>query len=310
MEHVTLRGSDAETSRIGFGCAAISGHDYGRVDEDEFIDAIRVAWELGVTLFDTSNVYGFGYAERVLAKALGKNRHEATIVTKFGIKWDQAGRTYRDCSVREMRAALEDSLSRLKVDCIPIYMVHWHDGVTPVPKIMDALGQCQRQGKIRYVGCSNFTSPMILQAFGVLTIDFIQLPYSLVRREHESQLVESAGHLKMSTMAYDVLARGLLSGKYDRDVRFGDEDTRTGDRYFSGPSFESNLQMVECLRVIGRRHRKTPAQVAIRWALGQPHIHHVLVGSKDRSQVVENTGVFGWGLTVEDQFELEQAGMS
>jgi aryl-alcohol dehydrogenase-like predicted oxidoreductase len=306
MEYLQLASSGLKISRIGFGCAAISGYDYGKVDDRESIDAIRKAWEAGVNLFDTSDVYGFGHVEEILAKALGNDRHEAIITTKFGINWDQSGKTFKDCSVKRMTWALEDSLRRLQVDCIPIYMVHWHDGVTPLPEIMEALGECQKQGKIRYLGCSNFTAKMVWEASETHKIDFVQLPYNLVRREYEGQLIESVEQLSMTTMVYDVLARGLLSGKYNKRVQFGENDTRARDQYFSGAYFNSNLQMVKRLETIGRRHHKTPAQVAIRWALERPYIRCVLIGSKRSSQVAENTDVFGWRLTLEDQAELEQ----
>lgn len=306
MEYFQLAPSYFKISRIGFGCAAISGYDYGKVDDGESIDAIRKAWEAGVNLFDTSDVYGFGHAEEILAKALGNDRHEAIIVTKFGIDWDPFGKTFKDCSVKRMTVALEDSLRRLKVDCIPIYMVHWYDGVTPLPEMMEALGECQKQGKIRYLGCSNFTAKMVREASEIRKIDFVQLPYNLVRREYEGQLIESVGQLSMTTMVYDVLARGLLSGKYNKRVQFGENDTRARDQYFSGAYFTSNLKMVKRLENIGKRYHKTSAQVALRWALERPYIRCILVGSKRNSQVVENTDIFGWCLSLEDHAELEQ----
>ncbi len=305
MEYWQLASSDLKVSRIGFGCAAISGYDYGKVDDHESVFAIRKAWEVGINLFDTSNVYGFGHAEEILAKALGNDRHEAIIATKFGINWDQSGGTYKDCSVKSMTQALENSLRRLQVDCIPIYMIHWHDGITPLAEIMEALGECKRQGKVRYLGCSNFTSEMVREACETHKMEFIQLPYSLARREHELQLVESFERLSITTMVYDVLARGLLSGKYNIGVSFGENDSRSRDSYFSGLHFHSNLQIVKRLEAVGRRYNKTSAQVAIRWALDRPFVHCVLIGSKSGFQVAENTDVFEWCLMPEDQAELE-----
>lgn len=305
MEYFQLSSSDLKISRIGFGCAPISGYDYGKADDRESIDAIRKAWEVGVNLFDTSDVYGFGHAEEILAKALGNDRHEAIIATKFGITWDQSGKTFKDCGTKRITRALDDSLSRLKLDCIPVYMIHWHDGITPLSEIMETLQECQKQGKIRYLGCSNFTAKMLWEALETHKMDFIQLPYSLVRRECELQLVEAVKQRSMTTMVYEVLARGLLSGKYNKGVQFGEKDTRARDRYFSGAYFDSNLRMVEHLQAIGRRHNKTPAQVAIRWALERPYIQCVLIGSKRGSQVAENTDVFGWRLTLGDQAELD-----
>ena len=156
MEYFQPTSSDLRISRIGFGCAAVSGHDYGKVDRNQAISAIRKAWDEGVNLFDTADVYGFGYTEKILADALGTERHQAIITTKFGVNWDESARTYKDCSVRRMTEALEDSLRRLQLDCIPIYLVHQYDGITPLSDLMSALKECQKQGKIRYIGCSNF----------------------------------------------------------------------------------------------------------------------------------------------------------
>jgi aryl-alcohol dehydrogenase-like predicted oxidoreductase len=306
MEYFQLVSSDLKISRIGFGCAAISGYDYGKVDERESIKSIRKAWEKGINLFDTADVYGFGNTEKILANALGNERHKAIIATKFGINWDQSGMTYRDCSVKRMIQALEDSMRRLRLDCIPIYMIHWHDGITPLAELMIALKKCQQMGKIKYIGCSNFTPAMVLKALKTHKLDFIQLPYSLVRRENEIQLSESIKKQSMVTIIYDVLARGLLTGKYDKNVKFGKNDTRTNNRYFTGDSFKFGLRMVKRLEIIGRRHDKNPAQVAIKWAIGQSFVNCVLIGSKHVSQVSENTDVFEWSLTREDQAELEQ----
>jgi aryl-alcohol dehydrogenase-like predicted oxidoreductase len=310
MQYLPLAPSDLKVSRIGFGCAALSGYDYGPVDDRQSSHAIRTAWDAGVNLFDTSDVYGFGHAEEALAKALGQDRHEAIIATKFGIGWDSAGKTFRDCSVPRMRQALDDSLRRLQVEAIPIYMVHWHDGVTPLPELMAALADCQKQGKIRYLGCSNFTAAMVRDATAVHRLDVIQLPYSIVRREHEAQLLESIDQRSMATIVYDVLARGLLSGKYDVGAQFGDHDTRSMDRYFSVPYVDANLQVVRQLERVGRRHHRTAAQVAIRWALDRPHVRYALVGSKRSAQIAENVDVFDWDLTPEDRAELEHASLN
>lgn len=305
MEYFQPNFSDLRISRIGFGCAAISGHDYGKVEKSEAIGAIRKAWEGGVNLFDTADVYGFGDTEKILADALGSERHNAIITTKFGINWDESARTFRDCSVKRMTKALEDSLRRLRLDCIPIYLVHWYDGVTPLCDLMAALQECQKQGKIRYIGCSNFSMEMVLEASITHEMEVVQLPYNLVRQEYATQLSESIEKQNMLTMTYDVLARGLLTGKYNKNTKFGDNDTRTRHQYFTGPCLDSGLRIVRRIERIGRRYNKTPAQIAIKWALGKSFINCVLIGNKRASQVDENTDVFKWSLTQEDQDELE-----
>ena len=233
MEYFQLVFSDLKISRIGFGCAAISGYDYGKVDERIAIEAIRKSWEKGVNLFDTSDVYGFGYTEKLLAKALGNERHNAIITTKFGVNWDSSGRTYKDCSVKRIVKALENSMKRLKLDCIPIYMVHWHDGLTPFKDLMGALKKCQKDGKIRYLGCSNFTEKMVLKSLKTHRLDFIQQPYNLIRKDYEAQLYKSFHNESMGTIIYDVLARGLLTGKYKKNIAFEKNDTRNLTTFYN-----------------------------------------------------------------------------
>lgn len=304
MEYFQKPSSNLKISRIGFGCAAISGHDYGRVDERESIMAIRKAWEEGINLFDTSDVYGFGYTEKILAKALGNERHKAIITTKFGINWDQSGKTYRDCSVKRMIQALEDSMRRLRLDCIPIYMVHWYDGLTPMSDLMAALRECQKQGKIQYLGCSNFTEKMVLKSLKTHRLDFIQQPYNLIRKAYEAQLYKSFNNESMGTIIYDVLARGLLTGKYKKNIEFEENDTRSRDRYFNEPHFSIGLEMVKKLKNIAKFYNKSPAQLAIKWALGQSFVNCVLVGSKNVDQVIENISIFDWDLAKEHKASL------
>ena len=143
-------------SRLAFGCWAMGGHGYGTVDDAESIAAVKKALELGINFFDTADVYGFGHSERILSEALDSRRHDVVIATKFGVSWDDSGKTRKDCSPKRLVEALEGSLRRLRVECIPLYQIHWHDGITPVPDLMETLLRCREAGKIRYIGCSNF----------------------------------------------------------------------------------------------------------------------------------------------------------
>jgi len=146
MEYRRLGLTGLRISRVGFGCWAIGGHGYGLVTEKDFSAAVKEALDLGINFFDTADVYGFGRSERILAKALGSRRKEVVIATKFGVAWNKQGQTYKDCSPRRAEQALEGSLNRLKIDCIPLYQIHWHDGITPIPEIMQALLKFQWQG--------------------------------------------------------------------------------------------------------------------------------------------------------------------
>lgn len=304
MEYFTQKLFESEISRIGFGCAAMSGYDYGPINEREIIKSIRFSWEKGVTLFDTSDVYGFGYAEEVLSKALGSERHKAIITTKFGIKWDKNGNTYKDCSIPNMLESLDNSLRRLKLEFIPIYMIHWHDGKTSINELIFKLKECQKQGKIKYIGCSNFTEEMVLTVLENYKLDFIQLPHNLIYKKNEDQLLNCKKNKNIYTIVYDVLARGLLTGKYKKNVNFVKNDTRKRDKYFNKHYNKMGLNIVNKLEKLSKIYNKTPGQIAIKWSLQQSFINYVLVGCKNLSQTAENIDMFDWEISEEDQLIL------
>ena len=294
-----------QISRMAFGCWAIGGHGYGTVDDRESILAVRKAWDLGVNLFDTANVYGFGHSEKILAEALGPNRHQAIIASKFGVNWDSNKQIFKDCSKKMLLQSLDASLRRLKIDCIPLYQIHWHDGKTSMQEIMETLQLCQEQGKIRYIGCSNFTSEMVREATRIHRLDAMQLPFNLIRQENQPFLLECSKQKNITTLVYDVLARGLFTGKYRMNSVFGKNDTRSKESYFSSENFSKNLRITETLRKIGKNHNKNPSHVAIRWTLLQKGVDSVIVGCKNADQVIENVKAMEWTLTSLEQKILE-----
>jgi len=290
MEYKKIGQTELDVSRIGFGCWAIGGHGYGVVDDAESIRAIRKALDLGVNFFDTADVYGFGHSEEVLSKALEGRRHDVVIATKFGVRWDDSGRTFRDCSAKAVMEAIEGSLRRLKVDCIPLYQIHWHDGKTPLAETMEALRKCQEAGKVRYLGCSNFSLDLIRECSENGRLESIQLPYSVGQRESEAMLRTCLELLGMGTLVYSVLIRGLLTGKYDTDARFRNGDTRSRDEQFKGPRLVHHLLLVKALQLASVRSGMSPVQCAIRWVLDQPYVTAAIVGAKTRAQIEENVG--------------------
>ena len=299
MEYQKLGTTNLEVSKIGFGCWAISGHGYGKVDDQESIMAIHKALDLGIIFFDTADVYGFGHSEKILSKALGSLRDKVIIATKFGVAWDENG-TYRDCSSKRVFTALEASLRRLRLDCLPLYQIHWYDGKTPISETMEALEKCQKAGKVRYIGCSNFSSKLVLEANKVQRLQSIQLLYSFAQRDWEAEIRKCFNRLKMGVIVYGVLGRGLFSGKYDLNAKFGQYDTRARDEDFQGQKFEKNLELVNILKKLGMRYGKTPSQVAIRWVLDNPCVTCALTGIKRPEQIAENTAAVGWKLLQED----------
>jgi aryl-alcohol dehydrogenase-like predicted oxidoreductase len=304
METSRIGETDLCVSRVGFGACAAGGVDYGKVSDDDSIAAIRFALEQGVNFFDTADVYGFGHSEEVLAKALGAERNEVVVATKFGVAWDATGRTYRDTSTRYVVAALEASLRRLRLDCIPLYQIHWHDGVTALEDTLDALERCRTAGKIRFYGCSNFSGSMLERAVRAEHMVTLQLPYSLSEIEHAAAADEGVRRFRIGLVAYNVLARGLLTGKYKEISAFQGSDTRQRDRNFQGGRFNRLLALVDLLEQVSARYEKSPGQVAIRWVLDNPNVACALVGVKRVAQIRENLGALDWKLDSDDYTRL------
>jgi aryl-alcohol dehydrogenase-like predicted oxidoreductase len=304
MELLRLPGTDLTVSRVGFGGWAIGGHGWGPVRDEESIAAVRAALDAGITFFDTADVYGFGHSETVLAQALGERRHDVVIATKFGVTWDAQGHVGRDASPAYLRRAVEESLRRLRLDCIPLYHLHWPDPATPVADTMRALLDLVDEGKIRYVGCSNLPPELAAEAGRHAPLASLQYPFSILGKGSVEAMLPTLERSPAGFVAYDTLAKGLLAGKFSSSSSFGPDDVRSRDPRFRGREYEENLKRVEVLRGIARRLGKTPAQVAVRWVLDHPFVSVALVGCKTAAQARENAGASGWRLPPAEFQEL------
>ncbi|HLY63874.1 MAG TPA: aldo/keto reductase [Terriglobia bacterium] len=302
MEYKRLGVTDLKVSRVGFGGWAIGGHGWGKVDDGDSIRAIRKAYDLGINFFDTADIYGFGHSEEILCEALGEDRRKVLIATKFGMKWDQSGAISRDASASRVVEALEGSLRRLRLDCVALYQIHWPDPNTPLEETMEALKKCKEAGKIKYIGCSNFTPDLITRAQQVHRLESVQAPYSVIDRSIEGELLSCCERFEMGVVAYNPLAQGLLSGKFGPETQFGKDDVRSRSKYFQPGEFEKNLDAVGRLRKVASRYGKTPAQVALRWVLQHPLVTCVIPGIKKPEQIEDNAGAAnGWELAGQDQ---------
>jgi len=275
-------------SRLGFGCAAASGYDYGDIEEPAWNNAVRASLENGVNLFDVADVYGFGRAEELLSKALGENRHNVVLATKFGLVWDAQGRVRRDCSPKSAELALTRSLRRLRVECITLYQLHWPDDSTSLETVLETLGRFQEQGKIRFIGVSNVPIGEIRRGLLSDYVDFFQVPYSLLCRDIEKGFLALCAGAQTRVLAHSALARGLLSGSRELGARFEGADTRRRSAYFSAEGSEAKERLIDALREIANQHECGPSAVALRWALDRREISSVLVGIKNRSQLDAN----------------------
>jgi aryl-alcohol dehydrogenase-like predicted oxidoreductase len=314
IEHTTLIGTDLRISRIAFGCEQLGGTDWGHVDEKNVIRAVRAALDLGINCFDTADVYGLGRSECMLAEALGEQRQNVVIATKFGINWRESefrqtrAATFRDASAKRVTEAVEASLRRLRLDCIPLYQIHWPDPATPVEVTVEALERCRQAGKIRYIGCCNFSGVELQQVCAAGALSTLQIPYSLVQRGVEIGTLSICRESRVNVLAYGCLGYGLLSGKYSVDAVFGAEDRRSRLPLFRRDRLALNTNLLVGLAQVAQERGRSQAQVAIRWVLDTREVAVVIVGVKSVDQLVDNAAAMGWSLTYDEWQRLESLG--
>lgn len=307
MDFVSVRGVSTNVSRIGFGCAAIGGYDYGAVDDHESIAAVHQALDSGINFFDTADVYGLGHSETVLGRALASKRSEAIVATKVGVRWESDGTTSLDSSPAYIRSAVEASLRRLRREYIDLYQIHWYDAKTPIDATLETLSELVAVGKVKAFGCCNF-SPTLLrsaissQSYGHPGLSTSQLSINAgdTSRMCDAALAVASG---LAVIAYNVLAQGIYSGKYGHASSFEGTDLRQRSAMFSSAALDSNLRVFERLRTIGGADNRTPVQTAIRWVLDAAPVAIALVGFKRPAQVAEAVGAGGWKLSA-DALEL------
>lgn len=310
MEYVQLGRRGPSVSRIGFGGWAIGGHGYGSVDDRTSIRAVHAALDSGINIFDTADVYGFGRSERVLGKALSKQEKDVLVVTKFGVRWNEDGTTYRDSSAAVVRSSIEASLRRLGWSRIPIYLIHWWDGQSNIEDTVAELIRCRDEGLIGWIGCSNLPPAILELVAGEKAVSIIQVRRGLAWRSESLVLQESIERHGLGTMSFGVLGRGVLTGRIAEKVEFGEGDTRSCDPAFEGEAFRARLELAGHLARIGENFGRTPAQVAIRWVLDEGLIDCAVVGMKTKAQVDENVGGCEWTLPREDWLALDRDSQS
>jgi myo-inositol catabolism protein IolS len=304
MKTTQLGETGLQISRIGFGCAPMGGYDYGTISDKDSTAAVRRALDLGITFFDTADIYGFGRAERVLSIALGRNRKDVVIATKFGLVRDRKGNIAKDCSPKRVVAALEGSLRRLRLDVIPLYQVHWIDPATPLEDTIGALMRCQQQGKIKYLGLSNVGRSIVERAEKRVRVDSVQSSYNLMNRTAEQELLPHCHASDIAFIAHSPLARGFLAGKYQIGSVFNGNDTRSKSTYFSMEMAGEKRDILEEAKRLSVRYNRSVSQVALRWILDNSSVTACIVGIKTAIQVEEIAGAVDWSLEPADHKRL------
>jgi aryl-alcohol dehydrogenase-like predicted oxidoreductase len=268
------------------------------------MDAVHAAVDAGINLFDVAGVYGLGQAESLLSRALGNKRREVIIATKGGLKWDCQGRVSRDASSQQIVQDLEESLRRLRLDVIPLYQVHWPDPQTPLEETLDALARCQSEGKIQFIGLSNFSLEEMQSAHRTARIASLQTQYNLLSREIENGVLAWCFASQTSVLAHTALARGLLSGKRSLGSQFQANDTRARSSYFSDEGRSQKQSLLDLLDRLSKRTGRSVSSISLRWILDDPRVTSVLVGIKSRAQLKENLQALGWRLDASDREHL------
>jgi len=314
MEYRPFGQTGIQVSAIGFGCWEIGG-GYGSIEEGQFIQAVQRALDLGITCFDTAEAYGFGASERSLAKALATRRKEAIVVTKFGIGYKEAP-NFRDSSRQRIMASIEKSLQNLNTDYVDVYMVHWPDVHTPLEETMRALDDIVKQGKVRFVGISNFRRSQIETSMQTRRVDVAQYCWNMFDRRMQKDVFPYCREQHMGVMAYGSLAYGLLTGTMSEQTDFGSDDWRARRgrmgainlfQHLFGPEyFPQNIRVVEELKAMAAQYQKTLPQLALRWTLTNPVVSTALVGCRTATEVNDNVGALGWSIADQDLAAIEE----
>ncbi len=308
MQTVQIKKTDLEVSALCMGGCPLGGYGWGDVLRQDLIDAVRVALDNGINFFDTADTYGLGESERTLAEALGADKYNAVITTKFGVRVEN-GKTFYDNSREYIFKAVEGSLKRLDRDYIDLYQVHYRDGKTPLADVAESLEILKAQGKIRYYGLSNIHEEDKEELKKFTTNPFVsfQDEYSLACRKNESDMFSFRDEFSMTPFTWGSLGQGILSGKYDKNCKFEANDRRSRDIYvnFHGEKLLKNLEIVEVLKEIANETGKSVSSVAIRWILDYLKDSVVIVGAKSPKQVLQNAESLSFELTENQVKRLE-----
>jgi aryl-alcohol dehydrogenase-like predicted oxidoreductase len=293
METRRLGNSDLQITPVGFGAWAIGGTGYDfawgqQVDADS-IAAIHRSLELGVNWIDTAPVYGTGHSEEIVAAALKEWRGARPhVFTKCVLRWDEQGRVSQNFSAASIRRECEDSLRRLQVSVIDLYQMHWPpaDNGPGLEEAWQTMANLQKEGKVRWIGVSNFDAAQMERAEKIAPVISLQPPYSLIRRQIETETLPYCRKQDIGVIAYSPMASGLLTGAMTREraANLPEDDWRKRNPEFREPKLSKNLELVERLRKIGARYGRTPGEVAIAWTLRLPALTGAIVGARDAKQ--------------------------
>jgi aryl-alcohol dehydrogenase-like predicted oxidoreductase len=314
MQTRTLGNSDLNITRVGYGAWAVGGSGWqfgwGSQNDNDSIAAIHRSLELGVNWIDTAAVYGLGHSEEVVARALKTwSGPRPYIFSKCGLRWDDKGNVQKVLSRDSIRREIEDSLRRLSIDVIDLYQIHWPpDPDSPaLEEGWSTMADLKREGKVRWIGVSNFNVAQLKRAQAIAPVTSLQPPYSLVHREIEDTILPYCLREGIGVIVYSPMASGLLTGAMTRDraAKLPKDDWRKDHPDFTEPNLSRNLALVDRLREIAGRHNRSIGEVAIAWTLHHPAVTGAIVGARNAKQAEGVMRAGDFRLTNDEVNEIE-----
>lgn len=284
-----LGNSDMELTSIGFGAWAIGGgnwqYAWGAQDDNESIAAIHRALDAGVNWIDTAAVYGLGHSEEIVGRALRSSSAKPYVFTKCAMTWGEDRKIVQ--TLKKIRQECEGSLRRLGVDVIDLYQIHWPVPEEEIEEGWSTMADLQREGKVRWIGVSNFKVAQMERALRIAPITSLQPPYSMINRSNEAEILPWCKDHGIGVINYSPMVSGLLTGAMtkERIAAMPEDDFRKRATQFQEPRLSRNLALADLLKQIGSRHSVSAGVVAIAWTLHNPAVTAAIVGGRSAKQV-------------------------
>ena len=311
MQTRQLGNSDLQITPLGVGAWAMGGAGWAFAwsdqDDNQSISAIHAALDAGMNWIDTAAVYGLGHSEEVVAKALAGRSKKPYVFTKCERTWDANRQIVKSLKADSIRRECEDSLRRLNVDVIDLYQMHWPEPDEDVEEGWTTMAKLKEEGKVRWIGVSNFNAEQLCRAQKIAPITSLQPPYSLIRREVESDVLPFCALHNVGVIAYSPMGSGLLTGAMTRDrvATLPEDDWRRRSPQFQEPLLARNLKIAEKLKEIAARHGRSAGEAALAWVLHNSVVTGAIVGVRNAEQVAGIIGAMEFRLSAEEVAEIE-----
>lgn len=312
MQTRRLGNSDMKITVLGFGAWAVGGGGWvgsmGPQNEADSVPAIHAALDHGMNWIDTAALYGLGHSEEVVARAIAGRNPRPYIFTKCERVWDKNRNVGASLKAASIRRECEDSLRRLKVDAIDLYQIHWPEPDEDIEEGWTEMARLKEEGKVRWIGVSNFSVSQMKRAQSIASITSLQPPYSLITRDVEREILPYSKANNIGVIIYSPMSAGLLTGAMtqERVANFAEEDWRRRLPNFQEPRLSRNLRLVEHLREIGKRHGRSPGEVAVAWTLAHAAVTGAIVGARSPKQIEGVAGAAEFRLPESDFDKIEQ----